>query len=136
MVDGQVYSQTATLVWSAGSRHVVVFLTDPPWPNQTTNTTIQTSQPGTVQYAFGGWKDNLGLLIPNNDPVQIVTADPRMSSLTASVTVSYRVMLDFFAAPDAALPATCGAPGPIPAGVFRPGLVYLGTTCYCIPVNI
>jgi len=136
MVDGQVYSQAATLNWAAGSKHLVVFITDPPSPNQSANVNIQTSTAGTVQYSFTGWTDNLGLLIPNNDPVQTVTADPRMTRLTANVQVSYRVLLDFFASPDGTLPVTCGAPGGIPAGIFRPGVVFLGSQCFWASASV
>src|ERR1700730_6994278 len=124
MVDGQVYSQAATLNWPAGSTHLVVFITDPPVPNQTANGIIQTSSSGAFQYSFSSWTDNLGLLVPGTDPVQTITANPGMKTLTANVTVSYRVMLDFFSAPDGLLPTCGGAPGAIPTGLFRPGLVY------------
>jgi uncharacterized protein (TIGR03437 family) len=136
MVDGQVYTQAATLNWPAGTKHLVVFITDPPLPGQSADTSVQTSTAGTVKYGFGGWKDNLGLLIPTGDPVQTITADPRMTSITANVQVSYRVMLDFFNPPDG-IAATCaGAPGAIPAGLFRPGLVYLGGQCYWASANL
>ena len=135
-VDGQVYSSAVTLNWPAGTKHLLVFITDPPLPNQTTTSFIQTALDGSVQYSFSGWADNAGLLIPTTDPVQTITADPRITSLKANLQVSYRIMLNFFAPPDGNLPATCGAPGAIPAGVFRPGLVYLNTQCFWASANI
>src|SRR5579864_1569034 len=136
MVDGQVYTQAVTLNWPAGSKHLLVFITDPPLPNQTTSANIQTSTSGTVQYLFNSWTDNLGLIIPNGDPVQTVTADPRVTSITATVQASYRVQLDFFNPPDGALPSCAGAPGAIPAGIFRPGLVYLNNQCFWASANV
>jgi uncharacterized protein (TIGR03437 family) len=136
MVDGTVYSQAATLVWPAGSKHLVVFITDPPLPGQTTTTNVQTSTDGSTQYVLNGWADNLGFLTPKTDPVQTVTADPKVSSLTANVQVSFRVQLAFFASTDGTLPSTCGAPGAIPAGIFRPGVVFLNNTCYWASANV
>jgi len=135
-VDGQVYSQAVTLNWVAGSKHLLVFLTDPPLPNSTTTSSCQTSVDGSTVFCLTGWKDNAGLLQPTSDPVQTITANPQITTITAGVQVSYRVMLNFFAAPDATLPVTCGAPGAIPAGIFRPGLVFLNGTCYWATANV
>ena len=136
MVDGQVYTQAVTLNWPAGSEHLLVFLTDPPLPGQTANTSVQTATDGSAQYVFSGWVDNAGLLVPTSDPVQTITANPAITTLTATLQVSYRIQLDFFASPDATLPVTCGAPGAIPPGIFRPGVVFLGTQCYWASANV
>src|SRR2546430_1365463 len=90
MVDGQVYSQPVTLNWVAGSKHLVVFLTDPPLPNQTTSSAVQTSVDGSTQYVLTGWKDNAGLLQPTNDSVQTITANPQLTSIIATLQASYR----------------------------------------------
>src|SRR5271155_3567309 len=63
LVDGTEFYMAASLNWPEGSEHTVVFLTDPPLPNQT-STNIQTSPDGETKYAFGGWVDNLGLIQP------------------------------------------------------------------------
>ncbi|HXA66483.1 MAG TPA: IPT/TIG domain-containing protein [Bryobacteraceae bacterium] len=130
MVDGQVYTQAAILNWPTGSTHIVAFLTDPLAPDQTTNTSVQTAIGGGTQYVFQNWTDNLGLLIPNGNPVQTVTANPGLTTLTASVQVSYRVLLNLFSPWDAAAPALCGAPGAIPPSTLRPGVVYVNSVCY------
>jgi uncharacterized protein (TIGR03437 family) len=130
MVDGQVYTQAVTLNWPAGTEHILVFITDPPVPGQTASTAVQTATDGSAQYAFTGWVDNAGLLVPNTDPVQTITANPAITTLTATLQVSYRIMLNFFNATDNTVPATCGAPGAIPPGIFRPGVVFLGSNCY------
>ncbi len=134
-VDGQVYIQATTFVWPAGSKHIVVFITDPALPGQPPNTVVQTDAQGDTAYVLSAWTDNLGLTQPTADPVQTVTADPSITSFTASVNVSYRVQLNFFNAPGSALPATCGAPGAIPAGQFRPGIVFLNTNCFWASAN-
>jgi uncharacterized protein (TIGR03437 family) len=141
MVDGQVYTQAVTLNWPAGSTHLVVFLIDPPLADQITAQNVQTSIAGDTQYLFQGWKDNLGLLIPNGDPIQTVTANPGLTTLIANVQVSYRVLLDLFTPWDGAVPSGCGAPGAIPPSTLRPGVVYFNNVCYWdsavlfIPVN-
>jgi len=136
MVDGQVYSQAVTLNWPAGTKHLLVFITDPPLPNQTTNTTVQTATDGSAEYVFNGWVDNAGILVPTTDPVQTITADPHVTTLKATLQVSYRIQLNFYASPDGALPVTCGAPGGIPVGIFRPGVVFLGNQCFWASANV
>jgi uncharacterized protein (TIGR03437 family) len=129
-VDGQTYSQAQTFVWPAGSKHLLVFVTDPPLPNQSSTTQVQTSPDGATQYVFTGWIDNAGLILPISDPVQTITADPHITTLTAKLTVSYQVFLNYFNSSDPSLPVTCGAPGAIPPGQFRPGIIFIGSTCY------
>jgi uncharacterized protein (TIGR03437 family) len=136
-VDGTVYNQAATFSWPAGSEHLVVFVTDPTLPGQPANTYVQTDPQGDTQYLFKGWLDNLSLTQPATDPVQTVTADPTITSLTANVSIGYRVELNFIpvgAGP--ALPPTCGAPGAIPTGQFRPGIVFVANQCYWASANI
>ena len=129
-VDGQLYSQAVTLVWPTGSKHYLVFITDPPLPNQAANTSVQTTPDGGTIYGFNGWNDNTGLLQPVADPIQTITADPKITSLKATLTVNYRVYLNFFSGPGGNLPPTCGAPGAIPPGQFRPGVVYVNAQCF------
>jgi len=112
-VDGQTYIQPTTFVWPAGSKHLLVFVADTLLPNQAGGA-VQTSANGTVQYVFGGWVDNTGLLLPSSDPIQTITADPRVTSMNA-VSVS---------------PPACGSPGVIPEGQLRTGVVFLGSQCF------
>src|SRR5260370_20373918 len=79
-VDGQVYIQAQTFVWPKGSKHLLVFITDPVLPNQGV-TAVQTSVDGQTKWAFGGWVDNAGLLLPGNDAIQTITADPRITTI-------------------------------------------------------
>ncbi|HTW67260.1 MAG TPA: hypothetical protein VME17_21720 [Bryobacteraceae bacterium] len=130
-VDGTLYSAAVTLNWPAGSEHTVVFLTDPAVAGQTN--LVQTSLDGGTEYAFNGWVDNLALTQPIADPVQVITANPNITTLTAQLTVSYKVTLNYFTPSGSTVtssPPVCGAPGAIPAGLFRPGVVYIGSTCY------
>jgi uncharacterized protein (TIGR03437 family) len=129
-VDGTLYSMAATLNWPAGSEHTVVFVTDPPVAGQAAGN-VQTSLDGGTKYLFSSWIDNLGLIQAGADPIQVVTANPKITTLTAQLTVSYRVNLNYFTSSDGtSSPPVCGAPGAIPPGVFRPGVVYVGAACY------
>lgn len=133
LVDGTLYSSTVTLNWVLGSEHTVVFLLDPPIAGQTASTAVQTSLDGGTKWAFSGWIDNNSLIQPINDPIQVITANPAITTLTAQITTSYRINLLYFNSgnpSDSSAPPTCGAPGAIPAGVFRPGVVYIGTQCF------
>jgi len=129
-VDGVLYNSAVTFIWPEGSEHVVVFITDPPLTNDTTNL-VQTD--GSTQYAFAGWEDNNGLVQPTDVPIQVITANPAVTRFTANVTVGYLLSLNFFTSANpnqSASPPTCGAPGAIPVGQSRPGVVYIGSTCY------
>ena len=56
-VDNQPYTSTVVFSWPIGSKHTLVFITDPLLPGQTAGTTFQTSTDGGTVYAFGGWRD-------------------------------------------------------------------------------
>ena len=129
-MDGVTYNSAVTFSWPEGSEHVLVFITDPPLTSGTTNP-LQTD--GSTQYSFAGWEDNNGLVQPTTVPVQVVTANPAITSFTANVTVAYLLSLNFFTAGNpgqSVVPPTCGAPGAIPPGQSRPGVVYIGLTCF------
>jgi|HubBroStandDraft_6_1064221.scaffolds.fasta_scaffold91790_1 uncharacterized protein (TIGR03437 family) len=130
-VDGATYHSAQTFIWPTGSSHYVVFVTDAALPGETTNL-VQTSQNGTIQYLFGGWEDNNGLVQPTGVPVQRVTANPDITTFTANLSVAYRVQLSYVtpASPNAVSPPVCGAPGAIPVGQSSPGVVYIGGQCY------
>jgi len=133
MVDGQVYTAQQTFSWPAGSKHILQFLLDQA-PAGQQQTPIQTSTDGSIQWSFGGWKDNAGLLSPASDTVQTVTADPSITSFTATVSTAYRVNLSFYNSPN--LPASCGgSPGSPPPGAL-PGVVYLNSTCYATSTTL
>jgi uncharacterized protein (TIGR03437 family) len=128
-VDGILYYSAVSFNWPEGSEHIVAFVLDAPVAGQTTNN-IQTSIDGRTQYAFSGWIDNQGLLQPSSVPIQVITANPAITTLTAEVTVSYEVHLLYGVNGTTSSPPTCGAPGALPPGVFQPGVVYIGAICY------
>jgi uncharacterized protein (TIGR03437 family) len=136
-VDGQAYISAANLVWPTGSKHIVSFQLDPATPGSTVET--QTSTDGSRQYTFNGWTTNNGLLVPTTDPVQTVTADPSITSLTASLSVAYNVLLNLFTSAnpttDPVSPPTCGSPGFNPSSQTYPGIVFIGSTCYWATVS-
>jgi uncharacterized protein (TIGR03437 family) len=135
-VDGQLYQGTATFVWPKGSKHTVQALSN--LPLGVTCPAVLLSQLNTdssMEVLFSGWKDNTGLLIPGTDPIQTVTADPTITSLEATIQLSYRVTLNYYNGQlDASgnvlyCLATGGAPGPAPKDL-RPGVVYIDGVSY------
>jgi uncharacterized protein (TIGR03437 family) len=129
-VDGTTYASAVTFLWPQGSTHYVVFITDPPLPGAASSN-VQTSLDGTTQYVLTGWEDNNQLVVPATSPIQTITANPAVTSFTATVNLNYRVNLTYYTQPSmSASPPTCGAPGAIPAGAFSPGVVYIGSQCY------
>ena len=51
---------------------------------------------GDTQYIFKGWVDNGALTQPTLDPVQTVTADPSITSITANVTIGLSAAIELF----------------------------------------
>ena len=98
MVDGQRFTGTQVFVWPEGSKHIVQFLLSVTGdgdilPYQSSGFTDLT------RWAFSGWKDNLGLLVPSGSTVQTITATPLLTSLIAQVTTTYRVHIQYFNSP-------------------------------------
>lgn len=130
-VDGQDYNNATTFVWATGSEHILAFI----------GGTQQQSLDGLTEWQFQGWVDNAGLLVPTTSAIQTITANPAITRITATLAVSYLVRLNYFAVPAGQLqvPPTCAAPGSsgvIPAGQTRPGVVYVGSTCYWASSNV
>lgn len=125
-VDGQVYFASQTFLWPAGSRHVVQF---PLEVVDGVTTNYQNSQDGTIRYTFGGWVDSGGNLIPGADSTQVITATPALTSMSAALSLQYKVLLRFSSSPTAP-PGCGGAPGNPPQDANRSGLVYIDTTCF------
>jgi len=130
-VDGSTYNAPVTFAWPTGSEHYVVFITNAPLSGQTGNP-VQTSLDGGTEYLFNGWEDNNTLVEPSTATTQIVTANPAITTFTASVTVAYRVQLTYFTPINNVTQTSsgCAAPGAIPAGEPSPGVVYIGSLCF------
>jgi uncharacterized protein (TIGR03437 family) len=135
-VDGTTYGQAVSFSWPEGSEHVLVFITDP--PKAGTTNAVQTSVDGTTEYTFSGWSDNNGLVQPVGVPIQVITANPAITTFTAAVSIAYRVNLSYYSSgnPNASPPANCGAPGAIPTGQSPPGVVYISGQCYWSSVTL
>jgi hypothetical protein len=134
-VDGLIYVSATTLVWPVGSTHVVAFLGNNSTLGQV-GSGFQTSPDGTTQYGFQGWLDNHGLLI-SKSPVLVVTADPNVTSLTANLTVSFALMVNFFnGIPGDPATVACGSPGVNSTNSIHPGVVFIGTTCIWATANV
>src|SRR5579872_2813924 len=133
-VDAQLYQGTATFVWPQGSKHILQAVNNlPPGNTCPASMTAQLAADNTIIAAFGGWKDNAGLLGQSSDPVQTITADPRITSITAGVSLSYRVTLNFFNGPTdgTGTPIYCtstnGSPGAAPPTLV-PGNVFIDSS--------
>ncbi len=134
-VDGQTYNTSHVFLWPVGSTHVVQF----PYSVDLNGNTLQfqAGGAGTVEWTFGGWADNAGLLSPAGSPVQTVTVFSGMTSLIGSVTELMQLAITFPAnTGSGGSNVNCsGAPGnPAPpeggAGPFGYGLVYVNGTCF------
>ena len=136
-VDGTLYTSAAQFEWPEGSQHIVsYFQSQLPanviLPSSTSSTfpPLQLSQDGTEIYLFAGWEDNTGFLSPTRDATQVVTANGSITSLTATLTLSYRVLLSFQADGATVAAPACGAPGSAPPNTLQVGYVYINGDCY------
>ncbi|MDP8981952.1 MAG: hypothetical protein M3O35_15320, partial [Acidobacteriota bacterium] len=121
--------------WPIGSKHTLVFITDPLLPGQVAASAFQTSTDGGTVYAFNGWRDNAGLLSAGGETVLTITATPAITSIRGDVTISYRLKVNLFDDSGSTAPPTCGAPG-ISGPSLRPGVVFIGGVCYWSSVTI
>ena len=135
-VDGIIYTSAASFQWPVGSKHLVRFVQDwvPPasalGPGAPALAALQLSPDGGTAYALQNWADSNGLLSAPGDQNQVVTADPNVTYLKATVQVQYRVVLNFYDNPSSTTASTCGAPGPAPSTGLLVGVVFIGSQCY------
>ncbi len=123
-VNGTEYRGSGIFVWPEGSKHVVEFELRPDG--------FQYDEQGRTRWSFSGWRDSSANLLPATSSVLTITAHPSLTKLTAQLNPEHLVRLSFFDGAGAAIagPAACGAPGAAPMDVIRPGVVYMGDSCY------
>ena len=114
-VDGKAYTSQTVFFWPAGSKHTLEL------------DAVSYNPDGIQQYTCTTWSDNAGLLIPGGSLVQVVTANPLITSFKGACTVSgFRVDLFFYGdsvTPTQATPNVCGAPGNHTSNQPRVGVV-------------
>lgn len=128
-VDGQLYSGSQTFFWPVGSKHILQF----PFSVNALGQTLsyQAGAGDTVQWSFGGWVDNLGLLAQSSDPIQTITAEPGLTSIVGSVSETLELTITFPQGTGSGGTNTAcgGAPGNPTPGASGWGLVYVNSTC-------
>jgi uncharacterized protein (TIGR03437 family) len=126
-VDGTRYITTQTFNWPQGSTHQISFLGNK-------SPTVFANQDDSIEYTFGSWSANGTALGGSNDLNQTVTADPKVTTYIASLSVAYRINLVMFGSSSPGVPAgvceTSGSPGNLPSPQYRTGVVYIAGTCY------
>ena len=129
IVDGQQFTSQQVFLWPVGSKHSLQFLYS---VDEFTGVTLgwQSANGDVTRWTFGGWKDNLGLLIPNGAAVQTISVQPGLTSLIGNVTVAYEVAIQFYNSTTGTASCGGGAPGNPPQDGFRYGIVYINGTCY------
>ena len=130
LVDGQLYSGSQTFFWPVGSVHVLQF----PFSSGTLGTALpfQWGNNDTAEWSFGGWSDNLGLLVPSNSPAITITAQPGLTSIVGTVSGVFQLTVTFPAGTGSGgSNANCsGAPGAPTQGATGWGLIYVNGACY------
>jgi len=99
-VDGQLFTQPVTFLWPQGSKHSI-----------TTLAAQNSLQPNT-QYALSGATTNLGA-VTDITSLAAFTADPAITYVDLSFSISYAVNLVFFTCPPGTTPLTCPSPGTV-----------------------
>jgi uncharacterized protein (TIGR03437 family) len=105
-VDGQIYSQSVTLLWPQGSKHAIVV------------SNVQTTGTIPTQYVLGSVISNLG---PITD-LSSITADPNVKFIELPFQINYAVDLNYFVCTTG---ANCNSICPPQSGCPGPGYVIL-----------
>ena len=98
-VDGQIFTHATSAIWPAGSKHIL---------------SADVEQDGVLnktKLTFGGWSFGNTALPGGN--IVTITADPSITSYTATFSVQYALSLIFFSCPDA---TNCHGPGTVYQG--------------------
>lgn len=128
-VDGVAYNRTQTFLWSQGSRHSVSFPEDIDPTTQLPIGYQSIGYPYFMRWAFSGWADNAGVLQQGSQTSQTLIADPSITSLTATVSVTYMLTI-VYSAYQPNDPSCFGAPGDDPNNAPRSGIFYVAGVCY------
>lgn len=135
-VDGQLYSGTQTFTWPVGSKHILQF----PFSVNAIGQTLayQAGNGDTVQWGFGGWTDNLGLLTPSSSPVVTITAQPGLTSIIGTISTVLEFTITFpTGTGSGGTNGNCsGAPGDPTANAQGWGLIYVNGACYSDSVSL
>ncbi len=127
VVDGTSYITPQVFEWPIGSKHIVQF----PLSLDSNGNALpyQSGASDSIRYSFGSWSDNNTLLAPTSSLSVTITADPALTSLTAVVTVQYRVHIAYSNATSVPVPSCTGAPDSPPVSGLVYGIVYFNGTC-------
>jgi uncharacterized protein (TIGR03437 family) len=130
IVDGTSYISPQVFEWIQGTSHVVEF---PLSLDQNLNVTSYQSQlQDNIRFSFGGWVANTTVFHAGSGTVVVVTADPSLTTLTATVTVNYRLQIVFPTSPGTGSSACNPGPGGSPQqgfGSLPGGVMYFDQTC-------
>src|SRR5579863_1503541 len=120
IVDGQQYNSQQIFLWPQGSKHIVQYLLS---VDELSGNPLgfQAANGDVARWSFGGWTTNFGSLGPSSAVVQTVTATPGLTSIIGSVTVEYKITVQFYNTPGTSSGA-CAAPGPAPTDGWRYGI--------------
>src|SRR5579864_783037 len=141
LVDGTAYISPQIFEWVTGTAHIVQF---PLSLDVNQNPTDYQSQDfDNVRFTFTTWNANTNALPPSSGANIEVVADPSLTTLTANVSVNYRVTVKFATSlgtgssscaqiVNGQLPPTGGQQppnAPVPSGTPT-GVVYINGVCF------
>ncbi len=86
-VDGVDYQSTQTFFWSRGSKHIISLVA------------LQDSRTSGSRYTFSGWTLADGTTFSTSSTAT-VTADPSVTSITATVLLEHTILLYFYDCPN------------------------------------
>jgi uncharacterized protein (TIGR03437 family) len=123
LVDGASYITQQVFVWPAGSKHTIQF----PFSSDASGAQLsyQSALSDSIRYSFSGWTANNGTL--GGGAVQVITADPSLTTVIGGVGVNYRVQINYGSASQNAS-APC-SPVP-PADGLHGGFVLVDGVCF------
>jgi hypothetical protein len=134
IVDGTTYISTQTFEWIVGSTHTVDF---PLSLDQSLNqTTYQSAQNDTVRFNFGGWSANTNSFPNQGGNIIQVVAEPQLTTITASVGITYLVNIVFPPGTGAGASNCNSAPVGSPQTGTPLGVIYVNQQCFADSAQI
>ena len=123
MVDGLVYTGSASFLWPNGSKHLLQFA-------NINKDGFQYNDSRNTRFLFGNWRTDLSGLLTTGGDILTVTASPTLSKITGELLTEHLVNVRFFEAGPVFPSNTALCEATANSNLFTPGIVRFAALCF------